>query len=118
MEVAKKALHKVREAEMKVVCAPLMYVFIFTPRFEGTRGLFWDGPLTFEPRSDEMTTSELALQSPNFRTTPAEGTFDPDRFNTYQTCLQAVHRKNRVSNLEPSEVETLPPIHRGLKSAV
>ncbi|GBM80018.1 hypothetical protein AVEN_203781-1 [Araneus ventricosus] len=26
---------------------------ILTPRFEATRGLFWDGPRHFEPRADD-----------------------------------------------------------------
>ncbi|GBM01339.1 hypothetical protein AVEN_135766-1 [Araneus ventricosus] len=31
----------------------MVRLVIFTSRFEATRGLFWEGSLNFEPRSDE-----------------------------------------------------------------
>ncbi|GBM26988.1 hypothetical protein AVEN_47188-1 [Araneus ventricosus] len=33
--------------------SPTQELVILTSRFEVTRGLFWDGPLNFEPRSDD-----------------------------------------------------------------
>ncbi|GBN05833.1 hypothetical protein AVEN_121647-1 [Araneus ventricosus] len=42
-----------------------------TSRFEGTRGLFWDGPLNFEPRSDHegdtRAASTLQISAPHQR---------------------------------------------------
>ncbi|GBL92757.1 hypothetical protein AVEN_213694-1 [Araneus ventricosus] len=42
---------------------------ILTIRFAATRGLFWDGPRNFEPRSDD----EDDTPSPNFHATPTGG---------------------------------------------
>ncbi|GBN53367.1 hypothetical protein AVEN_209210-1, partial [Araneus ventricosus] len=44
---------------------------ISTSRFEATLGLFWDGPLNCESRSDDEA-PELAPLSLNSRTTPEE----------------------------------------------
>ncbi|GBM76355.1 hypothetical protein AVEN_36972-1 [Araneus ventricosus] len=43
---------------------------LVTSRFEATRGLFWDRPPNFEPRSDEEDDTRVGTPSPNFRTTP------------------------------------------------
>ncbi|GBM53226.1 hypothetical protein AVEN_14244-1 [Araneus ventricosus] len=36
-----------------VVARKLIRLVILTSRLEATRGLFWDGPRNFEPRSDD-----------------------------------------------------------------
>ncbi|GBN61340.1 hypothetical protein AVEN_265253-1, partial [Araneus ventricosus] len=46
---------------------------ILTSRFEATRGLFWDGPRNFEPRSDDEDDTCAGTPSPNFHATPTGG---------------------------------------------
>ncbi|GBM31246.1 hypothetical protein AVEN_223444-1 [Araneus ventricosus] len=46
---------------------------ILTSRFEATRGLFWDGPRNFEPRSDEEGDARAGIPSPSFHATPTGG---------------------------------------------
>ncbi|GBN91404.1 hypothetical protein AVEN_111245-1 [Araneus ventricosus] len=38
-----------------------------------TRAIFWDGPRSFEPRSDDEGDTSAGTPSQNFRTTPAGG---------------------------------------------
>ncbi|GBO23902.1 hypothetical protein AVEN_200714-1, partial [Araneus ventricosus] len=38
-----------------------------------TRGLFWDGPCNFKPRSDDRDDTWAGTPSPGFRATPAGG---------------------------------------------
>ncbi|GBL84793.1 hypothetical protein AVEN_93829-1 [Araneus ventricosus] len=45
-------------------------VIMLTPHFEATRALFWDGPHSFEPRSDDEDDTSAGTLSPSFRTTP------------------------------------------------
>ncbi|GBM10226.1 hypothetical protein AVEN_177494-1 [Araneus ventricosus] len=43
-----------RNETRNLPCGGLVLVLvILTSRFEATRGLFWDGPRNFEPRSDD-----------------------------------------------------------------
>ncbi|GBL98205.1 hypothetical protein AVEN_268289-1 [Araneus ventricosus] len=46
---------------------------ILTSRFEATRGLSWDGPRNFEPRSDDEDDAWAGTPSPGFHATPAGG---------------------------------------------
>ncbi|GBO24501.1 hypothetical protein AVEN_145064-1 [Araneus ventricosus] len=48
-------------------------LIILTAHFEATRGLFWDGPRNFEPRSDDEDDTCADTPSPNFHATPAGG---------------------------------------------
>ncbi|GBM84696.1 hypothetical protein AVEN_93078-1 [Araneus ventricosus] len=50
---------------------------ILTSRFEVTRGLFWDGPRNFEPRSDDDDDTLAGTPSPNFRIIPTGGRLAP-----------------------------------------
>ncbi|GBM58953.1 hypothetical protein AVEN_35950-1 [Araneus ventricosus] len=79
-------------------------------RFEATRGLFWNGPRNFEPRSDYEYDTRAA-PPPNFRNTPAEGRLTLYvRFNVQQAQYRTDLRWNRVSN---PKAETLPLDHLG-----
>ncbi|GBO46323.1 hypothetical protein AVEN_163349-1 [Araneus ventricosus] len=44
-----------------------------TSRFEAPRGLFWDGPRNFGPRSDDEDDAWAGASSSSFRTAPAGG---------------------------------------------
>ncbi|GBM19274.1 hypothetical protein AVEN_133760-1, partial [Araneus ventricosus] len=44
-----------------------------TSLFQATRGLFWDGPRNFEPRSDDEDDTSAGTPSPNFRITSEGG---------------------------------------------
>ncbi|GBL76517.1 hypothetical protein AVEN_48812-1 [Araneus ventricosus] len=91
---------------------------ILTSRFEATRGLFWDGPRNFEPRSDDEDDTRAGTPSPNFHATPTGGRLATTRDLAcpYSADLQW----KRVSNLELSgpKAETLPLGHRGLNMPV
>ncbi|GBM61684.1 hypothetical protein AVEN_57116-1 [Araneus ventricosus] len=54
---------------------------ILTSRFEAARGLFWDGPRNFEPRSD------VEGDIPNFHATPTGGPLD----TTYDLACNLSH---------------------------
>ncbi|GBM82178.1 hypothetical protein AVEN_178935-1 [Araneus ventricosus] len=64
--VAKQYLHFI---EMRATVR--VSLVILTSRFEATRGLFWDEPRNFEPRSDDKDDTLAGNPSPNFHTTPA-----------------------------------------------
>ncbi|GBM99918.1 hypothetical protein AVEN_248275-1 [Araneus ventricosus] len=69
---------------------------ILTSRFEATRGLFWDGPRNFEPRSDdEDDTYELAPPSPNFHATAAGGRLT----TTYDLTCNRPHTRRIFSGI-------------------
>ncbi|GBM03123.1 hypothetical protein AVEN_200815-1 [Araneus ventricosus] len=46
---------------------------ILTSRFEATRGLYWDGPRNFEPRSHDEDDAGAGAPSPRFRAAPVGG---------------------------------------------
>ncbi|GBO27277.1 hypothetical protein AVEN_212596-1 [Araneus ventricosus] len=48
----------------------MLGLFILSSRFNAIQGLFGKGNSHFEPRSDDENDTELALPSPNLRTTP------------------------------------------------
>ncbi|GBN48056.1 hypothetical protein AVEN_38326-1, partial [Araneus ventricosus] len=57
---------------------------ILKSHFEATRGIFWDRPRNFEPRSDDeddavscLSRMSVCHHSPNFRTTPVVGRLTP-----------------------------------------
>ncbi|GBM82761.1 hypothetical protein AVEN_272318-1 [Araneus ventricosus] len=52
------------------LCAVSFSLVILTSRFESTRGLFWDGPRNFHPRSDDEDDTRAGTPSPNFHATP------------------------------------------------
>ncbi|GBM80351.1 hypothetical protein AVEN_171870-1 [Araneus ventricosus] len=97
-----------------------MYYFysivIVTSRVETTRGLFRDGLLKFEPRSNSENDIWAGTPSPSFHTAPAGGhlttTFDLTCNRPHGVGIQG----NRVSNVEPfsPQAETLPQGHRRL----
>ncbi|GBM33573.1 hypothetical protein AVEN_197323-1 [Araneus ventricosus] len=73
-----------------------------------TRGLFWDGPRHFEPRSDDTS---AGTPSSNFN----RRIFGPDGFNVHQILLHggsSLESGFESGTLRP-EVEILPPGHRG-----
>ncbi|GBL80834.1 hypothetical protein AVEN_26260-1 [Araneus ventricosus] len=84
---------------------------IFTPRFEATQGLLWDGPRNFEQRSD--TEDDAGAVAP-----PLQPSAPHQREGIWPRRIWRapgpLTRRNRVSNLEPSgpAVETLPQSHR------
>ncbi|GBM85804.1 hypothetical protein AVEN_273658-1, partial [Araneus ventricosus] len=85
-----------------------------------TRGLFWDGPRSFEPWSDDEDDAWDGTPSPNFRVTPTGGCLAA----RYDLACNRPHTRsdlqwNLVSNLEPSgpKVETLPLGHRCFATA-
>ncbi|GBM83546.1 hypothetical protein AVEN_272014-1 [Araneus ventricosus] len=89
-------------------------------RFAATRGLFWDGPRNFEPRSYDGDDTRAGSPSPNFRTIPTGGHLALTDLECTRPTYMAILRWNRVSILAPSgsEVETLPPGHRGPKNCL
>ncbi|GBN08507.1 hypothetical protein AVEN_111936-1 [Araneus ventricosus] len=89
----------------------------FTARFAARRGLFWDGPLNFEPWSvDESDTCDDPLQTsaPNHINGRA---LLPDGFSVRRSRLHCDSWME--SGFEPgdssSEAETLTLGHRGLQ---
>ncbi|GBN10021.1 hypothetical protein AVEN_33530-1 [Araneus ventricosus] len=50
-------------------------LIIVTSRFEATRGLYWDGPRNFEPRSDDDSWADTYTLL--HRTTPTGGRLPP-----------------------------------------
>ncbi|GBL93817.1 hypothetical protein AVEN_153592-1 [Araneus ventricosus] len=84
-------------------------------RLETTKGVFWDGPGNFEPRSDDETDIIVGTPSPNFPTTPAGKRLTDDvRFNVHQ---DHIHGGSSVeSGFEPGilgprsrDLTTRPP---------
>ncbi|GBM52788.1 hypothetical protein AVEN_34201-1 [Araneus ventricosus] len=57
-----------------------------------TRGLFWDGPRDFEPRSDDED-EELASPFPNFHATPMGGRLT----TTYDLACNRPHTRRIFS---------------------
>ncbi|GBM56392.1 hypothetical protein AVEN_132864-1 [Araneus ventricosus] len=58
------------KTEKCFVITNLIVLVLLTFRFDATRGLFWNRPRNFEPRSDDEDDTWEATASPNFRTTP------------------------------------------------
>ncbi|GBM03980.1 hypothetical protein AVEN_99181-1 [Araneus ventricosus] len=87
---------------------------ILTSRFEDRRGVFWDGPRNFEPRSDgeDDTWANTPLQT----STPHQRE-DVWPLRMIQRAAGPIHDGSSVesgSNLDPSgpKAETLPLDHR------
>ncbi|GBO06676.1 hypothetical protein AVEN_79355-1 [Araneus ventricosus] len=66
---------------------------ILTSRFEATRGLFWDGPRNFEPRSDDDTW--VGTSSPSFHATLTGGRLA----STYDLACNRPHTRRIFSGI-------------------
>ncbi|GBM02572.1 hypothetical protein AVEN_178502-1 [Araneus ventricosus] len=53
------------------------YLVLLMPRFEATRGRFWDVPRNFETRLDDEDNTSAGTTSPKFHTTLGEKRFVP-----------------------------------------
>ncbi|GBN24773.1 hypothetical protein AVEN_146830-1 [Araneus ventricosus] len=90
-----------------------LVLVILMSHFEAARGLFWDRPYNFEPRSDHEDDTSTGTPSPNFLASSVGGHLATTDVTCTRPAHMAVLRWNRVSNLEPScsKVEILPPGH-------
>ncbi|GBM74784.1 hypothetical protein AVEN_38714-1 [Araneus ventricosus] len=70
-----------------------LVLVILTSRFEATRGLFWDDPRNFEPRSEDDTTA--GTPSPNFHVTPTGGRLA----TTYHLACNRPHTRRIFSGI-------------------
>ncbi|GBN84815.1 hypothetical protein AVEN_212101-1, partial [Araneus ventricosus] len=61
-----------------------------------TRGLFWDGPRNFEPRSDDEDGICAGTPSPNFHATPTGGRLA----TTYDLACNRLHIRRIFSGIE------------------
>ncbi|GBM45108.1 hypothetical protein AVEN_251836-1 [Araneus ventricosus] len=77
------------------IFAMIFSLIILASRFEATRGLFWDGPRNFEPRSDEEDDISAGLSSPNFRAIPVEGCLA----TTYDLACNRPHTRRIFSGI-------------------
>ncbi|GBM60227.1 hypothetical protein AVEN_47898-1 [Araneus ventricosus] len=85
---------------------------ILTSHFEATRGLLWDRPRNFEPRSDDEDVNWAGTPSSNFRATPTGGRL-ASKYNlawlTWQICSGIWFR---TWNPQPQsrDLSTRPPL--------
>ncbi|GBN55151.1 hypothetical protein AVEN_213934-1 [Araneus ventricosus] len=68
---------------------------ILTSRFEATRGLLWDGPRNFEPRSNDEEDTRACTPSPNFHATPTGGR----SATTYDLTCNRPHTRRTFSGI-------------------
>ncbi|GBM00423.1 hypothetical protein AVEN_179232-1 [Araneus ventricosus] len=88
-------------------------------QFEATRGLFWDRPPNFEPRSDDEDDTRAGTPSPNFRTTPTEGHLP----RTYDLTCNRPNTRRIFSEIgfrswNPPTPKPKPLGHRGVRAAL
>ncbi|GBM59577.1 hypothetical protein AVEN_30078-1 [Araneus ventricosus] len=69
------------------------------------RGLFWDGPRNFEPRSDDEDDAGLAPPSPNFRATPTGGRLA----TAYGLACNGLHARRIFGGIEFRAWSPPPP---------
>ncbi|GBN49691.1 hypothetical protein AVEN_121980-1, partial [Araneus ventricosus] len=79
---------------------------ILTFRSEATRGLFWDRPRKYEPRTTPELTNPLQTFAPLRRW---DGWPPTDDLTCHRPTYAADLWWNRVLNLKPSDLTTRPP---------
>ncbi|GBN70773.1 hypothetical protein AVEN_84384-1 [Araneus ventricosus] len=84
-----------------------LVLVILTSRFEATRGLFWDGPRNFEPRSDDEDDTRAGTPSTKFHATPTGGRLT----TTYDLACNRPHTRRIFSGIGS---RTLRPQSRDL----
>ncbi|GBM61669.1 hypothetical protein AVEN_133455-1 [Araneus ventricosus] len=64
-------------------------------RLEATRGLIWNGPRNFEPRSDDEDDTRAGTPSPSFHATPTGGRLT----TTYELACNRPHTRRIFSGI-------------------